>query len=268
MTLAAQIEGLKEIIAGNDGSNAADARFARVVDELVSSVFDDVTRIKQIPTRALFELFVIKVLYVGRRSRHADIIGYLGELLDTRMYASALYPEDADGRPRKIYFSDAMQERGESDAAESRFETYRGYADNALFMSGVFAAGTRPRRATAPGVLRRGRTPAVDSAYYVTTGKAMYRLAANEGEAERTQRRETLGRLADCFEIYVDALNEMSQRYIMGFDLDLISTKMLDAFNRYRVSLDTHELRAARRYAALLHVDRERFPSLFVEERP
>jgi hypothetical protein len=41
---------------------------------------------------------------------------------------------------------------------------------------------------------------------------------------------------------------------------------MLDAFNRYQQSRDANDLRAARRYAALVHVDRERFPSLFIEQ--
>jgi hypothetical protein len=265
MALADRIAELNEIIAGNDGSNAVDERFARAVDELVSSVFDDVAHIKHIPTRALFELFVIKVLYVGRRSRHADIIRYLGELLDTRLHTSALYPSAADGRPGKVYLSDVLQQSNSSEGVDNRFEAYRGYADNALFISGVFAGGARPRRPTA-GMLRRQRTPGVDSAYYVTTGKAMYRLAASEEEAERTQRRNTLARLADCFEIYVDALNEMSERYIMGFDMDLIATKMLDAFNRYRQSQDAYDLRNARRYAAILRVDNARFPALFVEQ--
>jgi hypothetical protein len=263
MVLAERIDELKGIIAARDGSNAADDRFERAVDELLSSVFDDITEIKRIPTRALFELFVIKVLYVGRRSRYADVIDYLGELLDTHLYTTALYPPDADGRPTRLYFSDVVApERGDA-RFEDRFDAYRRYADHALFLTGVFAGSTRPRRRTARGALRRGASPGVDPAYYVTTGKAMYRMAADERGAAAQGRRETLGRLADGFEVYVDALNEMSERYIMGFDMDLIATKMLDAFNNYRTGGEAQSLRAARRYAAILNVERSSFPVLF-----
>jgi hypothetical protein len=39
-----RVRELKEIIASNDGHNAADARFARAVDELVSAAYDDIGR--------------------------------------------------------------------------------------------------------------------------------------------------------------------------------------------------------------------------------
>ena len=55
----------------------------------------------------------------------------------------------------------------------------------------------------------------------------------------------------------------MSERYILGFDLDLIADKMLDNFNRYRETGDEHALDNARRYASILRLDRARFPALF-----
>ncbi len=260
--LAERIEELKTIIAGNDGKNAADDRFARVVDELMSAVYDDIGEIKDLPTRALFDLFVIKVLYVGRGSRHADVIDYLAELLDTHLNTRALYPPDADGKPRTMYFSDMLDRKTVGDNYETPFEAYRSYADNALFLSGVFHRSLQRRRSSAPGMMRRQRASGVDSAYYVSTGKTMYRMAARHDLAEQPQR-TTLGRLSDCFEIYADALKEMSERYIMGFDMQLISDKMLDNFNRYRESHDEAYLTNARRYAAVLRLDGGRFPSLF-----
>jgi hypothetical protein len=252
MVLAEKIEELKSIIAGNDGSNAVDRRFARAVDDLVAAVFDDVAHIKHIPTRALFELFVIKVLYVGRRSRHADVIDYLGALLDSQLRSTTLYPPGPDGRPQRLYFSDVLDDARRAERFDNRFDAYRRYADNALFVTGVFAPSVRRQR-HASGMLRRGRTPVVDAAYYVTTGKAMYRMAAEERQGATV--RHTLERLSDCFEIYVEALNEMSERYIMGFDMDIITTKMLDAWNRYRATHDAGDLRNARRYAAILNVN-------------
>lgn len=259
--LEERIAELKAIIASNDGSNAADARFTRAVDELISAVYDDIGRIREERPRALFDLFVIKVLYVGRGSRHADIIDYLGALLDAYLYARRLFPEDAAGRPRTLYFSDVLDERRRIEFFDDRFEAYRAYADSALFLSGVFAPATH-RRSRARGPLRR-RPAGVDATYYVSTGKTMYRMAAREREAERTAQRDTLDRLADCFEVYADALNEMSERYIMGFDLALLTDKMLDSYNRHRSSGDRAPRDEARRLASLLQADASGFPELY-----
>ena len=258
-----RVKELKEIIASNDGRNVADARFTRAVDELVSALYDDVDAIKDVRTRALFDLFVIKVLYVGRHSCDAGIIEYLGALLDRYVSASELFPPDDDGRTRRLYFSDMLDATKQPTGIENVFETYRTYADNALFMSGVFPASMQLRRPNARTPLRRRSPPSVDTRYYVTTGKTMYRMAARDEHAGCAHQPDTLTKLADYFEVYMDALGEMSQRYILGFDMELIADKMLDAFNRYRVSRQNSDLTNAQRYAAILRLDREHFPAAF-----
>ncbi|MDP9237277.1 MAG: hypothetical protein M3P30_07765 [Chloroflexota bacterium] len=263
--LEQRVNELKQIIAGNDGHNAADARFSRAVDELVSAVYDNIGEIKDLPTRTLFDLFVIKVLYVGRHSRHADVVDYLGRLLDTYVAARELTPPDADGKPRTMYFSDMLDEQ-KIGAFQNRFEAYRKYADSALFLTGVFPSSLQPRRPSSRTHMRRHAARTVDAAYYVTTGKAMYHMASREDLAEDTNQRDTLAKLAQYFEVYADALTEMSERYIMGFDMELIADKMLDNINRYRESRDERYLTNARRYAAILSIDRLRFPALFEEQ--
>ncbi len=255
-----RVNELKAIIAGNDGRNAADARFARAVDELVSAVFDDIGRILDIPPRALFDLFLIKVLYVGRRTTHADVIDYLGELLGECVYTSAAFPHGADGKPRTIYYSDLLDEEKRSEIWASRFEAYRAYADHALFLTGIFPANARPRRGGSGGALRRGPRKGVDRAYYVTTGAAMYRMAAAHDSNENAHRRMTLDRLASGFSFYADALNEMSERYLLGKDRELMTDKLLDSINHYRATGDTARLDAARRYAQILEIDPGQFP--------
>lgn len=252
---------LKRIIETNDGRNAADARFAQAVDELLDAFYDDIGEIKHLPLRAVFDLFVIKVLYVARGSRHADIIDYLGQLLESYLYTRALYPPRADGRGSSLYFSDVLDEERRAELFHSRFEAYRSYADSALFMSGVLPRSVRPLRRQR-GTMRSARRRGVDRSYYVSTGKTMYRMAAGQTDAEAPQR-ETLSRLALGFEFYADALSEMSERYLTGFDTDRIADRMLDNFNRYRTSQEPAYLEDARRYAALLRLDPERFPALF-----
>ena len=76
--------------------------------------------------------------------------------------------------------------------------------------------------------------------------------AARDDHAACAHQPDTLSKLAEHFELYVDALNEMSERYIMGFDMQLVADKMLDNFNRYRESHDARALRATRHYAGIL----------------
>lgn len=261
--LEQRIRELKAIIAANDGRNAADSRFARAVDDLLSAFYDDIGHITDTPSRALFDLFVIKVLYVGRRSCHADVIDYISALLETFLYAHELFPPDAEGKPRRLYFSDLMDDEGADEIQADRFHAYRRYGDSALFLSGVFRENITRRRRRLPGGLRREEPAAVDSTYYVSTGRAMYRMASRQDGDEAAQQRETLQRLARFFEVYVEALNEMSSRYILGFDLDLLANKMLDSINAYRHNADQRALGDARRYAAILQLDAERYPALF-----
>jgi hypothetical protein len=245
------VRELKEIIATNDGRNAADAPFSRAVDELVSAVYDDIGDVSPLPARTLFDLFVIKVLYVGRHSVDAGIIDYLGALLEQCLFTSALFPPGEDGRPRRLYFSDLLDPEKRPLGVPNVFEAYRWYADGALFLSGIFPSSLRARSKSA-SALRRRAAPGVDAAYYVSTGKAMYRMAARDDHAACAHHPGTLAKLADNFELYVDALNEMSERYIMGFDMQLIADKMLDGFNRYRASRDERDLASVRHYASIL----------------
>lgn len=263
-----RVNELKAIIAGNDGRNAADAPFARAVDELVSAVFDDIGRILDLPPRALFDIFLIKVLYVGRRTTHADVIDYLGALLEACLYTRAAFmqapPATGDGRPRTVYYSDLLDDEKRAELGAPPAEAYRMYADMAMFLAGVFPASTSMRRATTRGALRRGPRRGVDQAYYVTTGAAMYRMAAahlaaahdaSDGDAKRM----TFERLATGFAFYADALNEMSERYIIGKDRALLTDKMLDSINAHRTSADDAHLANARRYAEILHLDGAEF---------
>jgi hypothetical protein len=253
-----RVAELKTIIDGNDGSNAADARFAHAVDELLRSVYDGIGEIRCIPARTLFDLFVIKVLYVERRSRHADVVDYLGGMLAAYVDVRELFPPDERGRPRQMYFSDMLDPDRPPTTGGNVFEAYRKYADSALFLSGVFPARTRRSRPGGRTALRRRAAPMVDRQYCIATGAAMYRMAARDAHADCAHAPGTLGKLADHFEVYVDALNEMSERYVLGFDSRMIADKMLDGYNAWRASGDASQLGDARRFAEMLAIDPER----------
>jgi hypothetical protein len=184
-------------------------------------------------------------------------------MLETFVHAAALFPPSTSGAPQQVFASDVLDAERRAELADSAFEAYRSYGDRALFLTGVFQAQASRRRPGQPTALRRVASRTVDAAYYVSTGRTMYRLASRFDEA--ADQRETLDRLARFFDIYVAALNEMSARYILGFDLDLLADKMLDSINAYRESRDERLLAEARNYARILQLEPARYPALFSE---
>jgi hypothetical protein len=260
--LETAVSELKQVIQDHDGTNVADAAFGRRVDQLISIFYDDIGEITYIPIGSLFDLFLIKVLYMGRGSRDAAVLDYLGGMLTRYLYTRELFPVVRGDRRFTMYLSDLLEETQRRGPFQNLFEAYRKLADNALFISGVFPASLRGGRGG-----RLGFSRYLDRSYYVGTGKTCYRLAGRHDLAELTQQRGTLLKLADYFEIYMDALNEASERYILGFDMNLIADKMLDNFNLYRRTGEEKYLENARKYAAILRVDQARFPSLFRRAR-
>ena len=262
--LEEQVQGIKEQIRAHDGTNVADSALVRAVDEIISLFYDDIGEITNVGLRTLFDLFLIKVLYVGRRSTDADVMDYLGQMLSRYLYTRELFPGAAGEKLTPLYFSDLIDPTKRLTRFQNLFEAYRKFADNSLFLTGVFPNALRRRRR---GPSRKGRlsspAPLIDVSYHVSTGKTCYRLASEHDLAELTQQRETLEKLSEYFEVYMDALNEMSERYILGFDMNLIADKMLDNFNLYRSTGEEKYLQNARKYAAILMVNEASFPALF-----
>lgn len=261
-TLHEEVQRLIATIRAHDGENVADRAFVRTVDDLISVFYDDIAEISNVPLRSLFDLFIIKTLYVNRGSRDAEVIDYLGDFLTRYLFTRELFPIQRGQRSYTVYLSDILDESTRITHFQNLFEAHRKFADNALFITGIFPHALTRRRRWSP----RGRPPAIpsiDRSYYIRNGKLFYRLAGQHELAELTGQRETLLKLSTYFEIYMDALNEMSERYILGFDMNLIADKMLDYFNRYRQTGEEKYLINARKYAAILKVDQASFPRLF-----
>ena len=256
--LETAVQDLKLLISEHDGTNVANRRFSRRVDELINVFYDDIGEITTVPTHTLFDLFVIKVLYVERSSTDAAVVDYLGRLLDRYLSTSDLFLESDDGTLSVFYLSDVLQEMVRLKHFQNLFEAFRKYGDSSLFLSGVFPEVLKKRS-------RRGWVGSasfVDRAYYVSTGKRFYRMAAEHDLAEDAAQRDTLAKLSANFEVYLDALNEVSERYIMGFDMQLIADNMLDSMNAYQETGEERHLHNAGRFAAILKVHSDEFPGL------
>jgi hypothetical protein len=263
--LAEDIAILRETIRSNDGENVATSVFARKVDQLISDFYDDIGELTALRLADILDLFLIKVLYVNRRSRDAETLSYLGRMMERYLQAGELSIGGSKGYVP--YLSDLMQETANpSGAFQNEFEAYKKYGDNALFISGVYPESLGRKR----GAGRMGGSPFADRKYFVTMGRRYYEMAARQDLAQWVQLRTTLERLSRFFDVYVDALNEMSGRYVMGMDMQLIADKMLDAFNRYRATKEQRHLETARKYAALLKLDGRSWPALeqVIEDGP
>lgn len=253
--LESKIAEIHDTIQANDGRNVANSAFIRYVDELLSIFYDDIGELKSIQLRSLFELFLIKTLYINRRSTDAKVIDYLADMLTRFLWARELLPGATTAQLADL-LAVLMQETEDRTHYQNLFEAYRKVGDNALFITGMFPRSLERRRTWA---LRRRRTltttPYVDRAHYTDLGKRHYQLASNHELAYWTGQHRVLAKLADHFEIYREALNELSERYVLGFDLNIIADKMLDYLNLYRRTGDEHHLETARKYAALLAID-------------
>ncbi len=267
-TLEERIRELKTAITEHTGKNVADAGFTTEVDDLISAFYDDIGEIKSIGLRSLFDLFLIKTLYVERRSSDAYVVDYLAELMHGFLYTRDLFPLIQDNRRFGYLLSDLLEEMRSMAKFPNLFEAYRKMGDYSLFITGIFPASLRRRR------WNRWRKsyqpmPTVDVGYHVTNGKSYYRMASEHEFAEATQLRPVLTKLSSYFDIYMGAMNEASARYVLGFDMNIIADKMLDSFNRYRRTGNEVYLENARKYAAILKVDRSGFPSLWqLRRRP
>ena len=261
--LETRIQEIKEVVAQSDGKNVADAAFARRLDDLISVFYDDIGEIRRISLKSLFDLFLLKCLYVNRRSTDASVLDYLSDMLARFLWSRELSPVGSGGKSYVDLLTALLEETGGRLAFQNLFEAYRKLGDNSLFITGIFPRSLAQRRRG--GWLRRRwlRPPSIDKAHFIRSGKDWYRLAADHQLAEWTGQRPILVKLSHYFEIYMEALNELSERYVMGFDMNLIADKMLDNFNRYRRTGDERYLEYARKYAAILKVNESSFPRLF-----
>lgn len=259
--LDARVERLKATVRSNHGRNAADVAFVREVDALISLFYDDIGQISRVGLRSLFDLFLIKTLYVSRGSSDAYVLDYLSEMLASFLFTRELFPLVRENNRRSAFLlSDLLEEMQHLTHFQNMFEAYRKMGDNSLFITGVFPESFRRRRAS-----RWYGTSAslVDVGYHTDMGRRYYQWASEHELAEATEQRPVLAKLSHHFEVYREALNETSEKYILGFDMNLIADKLLDNFNRYRQTGEKQYLDNARKYAALLKVDRASFPSLW-----
>ena len=262
-SLEERIRNIHTQIAQHPGQNVVDVGFAAEVDSLLSAFYDDIGEIRLIDLRSLFDLFLIKSLYVERRSTDPQVIEYLSGMLASFLFTRDLFPRVQDNKRFAFMLSDLLEEMQTTLRFPNLFEAYRKMGDYSLFITGIFPASLKRRRRWNRWRRSSSPTPTVDMSYHVSTGKSYYRMASTHDMAEATQQRSLLGKLSSYFEIYMGAMNEVSERYILGFDMNIIADKMLDNFNKYRRTGDATYLDHARKYAAILQVDRASFPSLW-----
>lgn len=242
--LEQRVTALKALIRSPD-AGSLDWRFERDIDGLLDVFYDDIGTIKLLPLRSLFDLFLLKVMYAGRAARDPDVLDYLSDMMHRFLFSRELMRFNA----QYDFLFALLDEVKEKSRFQNLFEASRQMADNALFVTGIFPAAGRRRRGWR-------RAPRFDREHFIDLGRRYYRVAADEELATLIGQRDVLSKLSHGFRFYVETLNEVSQRYVLGFDMELMSNKMLDAYNAYRRTGDQAYLDSASKYAALLKVDR------------
>ena len=264
--LETAVQTLKESAAAKEGRNVADKAFSGEVDSLLNSFYADITEVKRIELRSLFDLFLLKALYVDRRSTSIAALDYLGDLMARHVRMRDIFPISDIA----TYFGSLLEslaeeaEQGANKQAQNLFEANRNIADSTLFLLGIFPATLVGRRNKwRRRAMQTTVTPRLDRTYYAKLGSGHYAMAAEHELARWTGMDKVLTRLSANFDIYADVLSEVANTFIHGVDVQRVTNLMLDSYNAWRRTGDPERMEELRKYAALLALDpRRAFSSL------
>ncbi len=256
------VQALKETASAHEGRNIVDRAFARQVDTLLNGFYADITQLKRIELQSLFDLFLLKSLYIDRHSTSIATLDYLGSLLARHVRMREIFPIPDIAAHFGNLLESLMEEaeHGAAREAQNLFEANRNIADSTLFLIGIFPASLTGRRSR----WRRRRSPAMqaiprlDISYYTRLGRSHYALASEHELARWTGLDSVLSRLSNNFDIYAEVLAEVAQTFIHGVDVQRVTNLMLDSYNAWRRTGDPQRMEELRKYAALLALDPRR----------
>ena len=256
------VQALKETASAHEGRNIVDRAFAREVDTLLDGFYADITQLKRIELQSLFDLFLLKSLYIDRHSTSIATLDYLGGLLARHVRMREIFPIPDLAAHFGNLLESLMEEaeHGATREAQNLFEANRNIADSTLFLIGIFPASLTGRRSR----WRRRRNPAMqvvpklDISYYTRLGRSHYALASEHELARWTGQDRVLSRLSNNFDIYAEVLSEVAQTFIHGVDVQRVTNLMLDSYNAWRRTGDQQRMEELRKYAALLALDPRR----------
>src|SRR5688572_13235629 len=193
--LEQRIASIKALIASPIAGTAVGWRFEQEVDSVLSQFYDDIGTVKLVSLRSIFDLFLIKVMYMGRNQRDLPVLDYLSEMLNRFLLSRELLRFSA----QYDFLYSLLEEIKERGKFQNLFEASRQMADNALFVTGIFPPGQHGRR-------RHGmrRPLRFDREHFMEIGSRYYRVAAEEELAAFVGQREVLQRLAVNFRDYVE----------------------------------------------------------------
>ena len=256
------VQALKETASAHEGRNIVDRAFARQVDTLLDGFYADITQLKRIELQSLFDLFLLKSLYIDRHSTSIATLDYLGGLLARHVRMREIFPIPDLAAHFGSLLESLMEEaeHGAAREAQNLFEANRNIADSTLFLIGIFPASLTGRRSR----WRRRRSPTMqaiprlDISYYTRLGRSHYALASEHELARWTGLDGVLSRLSNNFDIYAEVLSEVAQTFIHGVDVQRVTNLMLDSYNAWRRTGDPQRMEELRKYAALLALDPRR----------
>ena len=255
------VQSLKQTAAAHEGRNIVDQAFTRRVDALLNAFYADITHLKRIELQSLFDLFLLKALYIDRQSTSIATLDYLGSLLARHVRMREIFPiPDLAAHFGSLLESLVEEaEHGAARQAQNLFEANRNIADSTLFLIGIFPASLARRRSAWRRRNALSHTaPRLDIGFYTRLGQGHYALAAEHELARWTGLDRVLSRLSANFDLYAGVLSEVANTFIHGIDAARVTNLLLDSYNAWRRTGDPERMEEIRKYAALLSLDPRR----------
>src|SRR5688572_20500069 len=140
--LEPRIAAVKALISSPLTEGTVGWRFEREVDSILSQFYDDIGTVKLVSLRSMFDLFLIKVMYMGRGQHDVPVLDYLSDMLNRFLLTRELVRFNA----QYDFLYSLLEEIRERGKFQNLFEASRQMADNALFVTGIFPPGQHGRR--------------------------------------------------------------------------------------------------------------------------
>ena len=147
--LEPRIAAVKALISSPLTEGTLGWRFEREVDSLLEQFYDDIGTIKLVSLRSMFDLFLIKVMYMGRGQHDVAVLDYLSDMLNRFLLTRELVRFNA----QYDFLYSLLEEIKERSKFQNLFEASRQMADNALFVDRHLPS--RPARPPASGGMHR-----------------------------------------------------------------------------------------------------------------
>ena len=174
---------------------------------LFSKIYDQRQLILGISPFLFFNVLLRRSLFDKRILGDRSVINYLANLLSLFVKTDRLYRVQRHDEHTSQYLTDMAMEAQNVDSRR-QFLVYAHIGNYSLYTAGIFPQSIEYRH--------RYKNRPVNTQFYIDFGSEYYQRASAHKMARQYELDEIFFRLSIMFEVYMDALNHLSKRYL-GF---------------------------------------------------